>query len=432
MERLNENIEKFEEEPKTIGEIFNLILSIISTYMDLPEDDKKIIALWCIASAFKDNFITFPYLYINASKGSGKTRLLKLLESIIPKAKLTPNLTEASLIRAPSQKGLNALLIDEAERLTAKEKSNLRELLNQAYKKGGYILRVEKNPSGKFDVKEYPVYLAIALANIWGLESVLQDRCITIILEKSGDPNITKIPEFFDLDERIQKVRHAFDLVQVVYVGTLFRYSVEYIFYNILEYTTYTTHTLSQPTLPTLDIEIELREKMKIDPTEFFGLIQKSELKGRDLELWLPLLVVSSFIGDDFFVEILKLAEERCKKKRESEIIEDRDTIFSTFLYYYVKANNLEDSMIPLRLLRKRFMEIEGEKTWLTSEWISRCLRRLKVIKDKRRMARGVEVMINMEALKKYLDVRGIEIKEEMIEDYKVAQEEVQTDFSKW
>lgn len=425
-------VEKTEKvkEILTIREIYENILSILSTYMDLPEDEKKIISLWVIAAGFKECFITFPFLFINASKGSGKTRLLKLLEALIPNSKLTPNLTEAALFRLPSQENLNALLIDEAERLTSKEKGNLRELLNQAYKRGGSVLRVEEDAKRTRIVREYKVFMAIGLANIWGLEPVLEDRCITIILEKSKNPEITKIPEFFDLDERIIDVKRAI-LVNVVYVGSSISGAGEWVFVCMLTdilSTLPTLHTLhTQPTQPTLLPKIEIAKDFPTSPTFFYEVLKKSSLVGRDLELWLPLLSIAAAINEDFFIEMVNLAQHKCKEKKEEEIMEDRDTIFSTFLFYYIKANGFESMMIAVKVLKDKFIEIEGEKYWLTTEWIGRCMRRLKIVKNKRRIARGVEVEVDVGRLEEYLRRRGIEITDEEFVQYKEQTEDQTT-----
>lgn len=413
-------IELVKDRP-TLRDIYDGIYSIISTYMDLPEEYKKIVSLWSIAAALKDCFVTFPVLFINASKGSGKTRLLKVLESIIPHARLTPNLTEASLFRLPAQQKLNALLIDEAERLSYKEKGNLRELLNQAYKRGGSVLRVEDDKSGGKVVKEYPVFMGLALANIWGLEPVLEDRCITIVLEKSKNKEITKIPEFFELDDRIAWIKKSLS-VYVVYVGSLFSGVGEFFFIHLLSNiidTLPTHHTQQQQhTQPTPILhEKTISKDFPTNPNLFCEVLKESTLLGRDMELWLPLLTVAAGISEEFFIETVNLAQHVCEEKKSREIVEDRDSVFSIFLYYYIRANNIKD-MVSIRKLRTKFIELEGEKKWLSSEWVGRCLRRIRVIKNKRRMARGMEVEINMANLSEYINRRGIETTDELVEGY--------------
>lgn len=421
-----------------IKEWYELIQSIFDTYMDMEKTDKKILGLWSIAANFKDSFHTFPFIFLNASKGSGKTRLLKILENVINHAKATPNLTEASLIRLPSQQKLNCLLIDEAERMNFREKATLRELLNQAYKKGGVVLRVEEGKEKTRVVKEFPVFLGICIANIWGLESVLEDRCLTIILKKSNVPNITKIPEMFQFDERFGLTR-SISLVYSVYVESLISMVSEYLFKALLyyyhtlsSYSTLHTHT----TYTTLIDQPLLKKEFLTMPTNvdiIFEHIKKSTLVGRDLELWLPLIITSALISEKFMIEVIEIAENKCLEKHEFEIMEDRDTIFASFLGYYVKANGCE-MMIPVKDMKINFEKIEGEKYWLSTQWIGRCLRRIGIIKNKRRIAKGVEIEINDKKLNDFLDKRGVSIDEKRIDEYKeeLQKESPQKTFKKF
>jgi hypothetical protein len=448
---INKVVEK--KYQRSLSELYRVFYDILSTYIDLPEEDKKVICFWGLAAAFKSAFITFPFLYLNASMGSGKTRLLKLLEVCIPKAVLTPNLTEASLIRLPSQEQLNAILIDEAERMTSKEKSTLRELLNQAYKRGGSILRVEENKEKVRVVKKYPVFTGIALANIWGLEPVLEDRCITLVLQKSKNAEITKIAELYEFDDRIENLRRDL-LVYEAYISSQLEGVCESIFLHflykriaslrdnldqmgvgsvgyvglaqkkgLLEPTGnnnihilhYTQPTL--PTQPTLNIE-NLNELLAIPIEKIIQKMQNSDLSGRNMEIWLPLLTIAALIDESIFDDLMEIAIKRSKNKEEGKIMDDIDTIFASFLFYHLSANGTDKLYTP-KDLKDAFLEIEGEKEWITTEWIGRCLKRLNIIKAKIRRRKGFEMELDLENVKKYLDSRNIEIDESFLEEYK-------------
>ena len=97
--------------------------------------------------------------------------------------------------------------------------------------------------------------------------------------------------------------------------------------------------------------------------------------------------------------------------------MEDHDTIFSTFLYYYFKVNGIEE-MIKIQKIYQKFVELEGEKDWFTNEWIGRCLKRINAIKSKRRLSKGVEIEINLPNVEKYLRIRGVELEENISLEY--------------
>ena len=116
-------------------------------------------------------------------RGSGKTRILKLIASMSKNGEVLGSLSEAVLFR--TAKG-RTICIDEFEKVGSHENQALRELLNAAYKKGQKIKRMKK-AGDEYVVEEFDIYTPICMANIWGMDEVLGDRCITIVLEKSND-----------------------------------------------------------------------------------------------------------------------------------------------------------------------------------------------------------------------------------------------------
>jgi hypothetical protein len=177
-------------------------MKILDKYMDMEDSEKRIVAIWIIGTWMHDKFQSYPYLFINAIRGSGKTRLLKIIKSFSNEGDLLNSLTEAVLFRT---KG--TLCIDEFEGINRKGNENLRELLNSAYKTGTKVKRMTKKKDitgEKMVVEEFSPYRPIALANIWGMEDVLGDRCIQIILEKSGKMEKTRLVEMWEYEKEFE------------------------------------------------------------------------------------------------------------------------------------------------------------------------------------------------------------------------------------
>ena len=86
-----------------LRECYHAIKEIITRYMDMNEESKIIVSLWIIGTYLHDEFESFPFLFINAMKGSGKTRLLKLINVLCYKGKLTNNTTPAVLFRTAEE-----------------------------------------------------------------------------------------------------------------------------------------------------------------------------------------------------------------------------------------------------------------------------------------------------------------------------------------
>ena len=198
-----------------LGETFEEIKAILREFCDLKEEYYDLIAVWVIGTYVYDCFNTFPYLFINASRGSGKTRLLKLITALSKDGMLITSVREAVLFRIAKGK---TLAIDEFEGIKRKENAPLRELLNACYKKGMKVIRMQrrKTPEGEqYIAEEFEPFTPIVMANIEGMDEVVGDRCIQLMLEKSSNKVATRLMEDFDDSLRIKKIKQDFDLILV-------------------------------------------------------------------------------------------------------------------------------------------------------------------------------------------------------------------------
>src|SRR3990167_8452571 len=72
------------------------ITEILSKYCDLEERYYPVISLWIIGSYAHDSFETYPYIFLNASKGSGKSRLLRLIPILPRNGKVLGSIPESA------------------------------------------------------------------------------------------------------------------------------------------------------------------------------------------------------------------------------------------------------------------------------------------------------------------------------------------------
>jgi hypothetical protein len=390
------NIDEISDEEKKVIEkefidiYVNLIL-ILKKYLDLKEDYYHIVAIWIIGTYMHKNFYTYPYLFFNAMKGSGKSRALKLIAALSYKGEIIASLNDAVLFRAEAN---TTFCIDEFESVGNKDKQSLRELLNGAYKKGTKIRRVKEvrkvNPeTGKseknFEVEEFEPFRPIAMANIWGMEEVLNDRCISLILERSNKKEITNKLEIFDLDDEIQlqKVR----LIKIsVYLCSVY-WQKKYIemlkLWNIYTYI-YTIHK-----------DTQFNNIIHKDYLDFFEKIMESGISSRSLELCFPLMVVAEKVkAVEMIISILKGIME---SKKEDELFESKDVQLFDFI---ARKTEFKDDYVSISELVREFrIFLEGEHEeieWLTPNWMGRALKRLALIRQKRRLGTGKEVMLDI------------------------------------
>jgi hypothetical protein len=386
----SEDLIKTDANGTKLNRIYNDIIEVLKKYCDLKEEYYSIIALWIIGTYNHNNFPTYPYLFFNAMRGSGKSRILNLISKLCYNGKLVSNVSEAVLFRTAKDR---TLCIDEFEEVGSKEKATLRELLNSAYKKGMSVERAIKTKGKdgeKYQIESFDVYCPIVMANINGVEDVLSDRCITLILEKSTNRGITRLIELFDQDPLILAIKEEFGVGSVVSDGlkiinkwnTYTKTSIDITDTTDTHYTKHTTTTTNTE-----------------DEYSFFSKILDSSLEGRNLELFFPLFILAEQckVLDDF----LKIAEEIVKEKKQEDFSESRDVSFLNFL----SERNSDNLFISVTRITNEFAEVEENEDWVTPEWVGRALKRLGLIVEKKRMRTGREVIINYGKAKEKLRI---------------------------
>lgn len=372
-----------------LGRAYEDIKGILHEYMDMREDYYDLMALWIIGTYIHSSFDTYPYLFINAMRGSGKSRAMKLIASLSRNGTLNTSMREAVLFRM----GKRTLCIDEFEQVNSKEAQALREILNASYKKGITIARMKKQGED-YVLDEFEPYKPICMANIWGMEEVLGDRCVTLILEKSSDPRRTRLNEDFENNVIISVVKNNLSLCQVYLCSFFAKTGVlrKWNNYINLRYKYTPTYTTSTTTTTLTTQQTTNDELQDIKLLEMFNKIHDTGINGRNLELMMPFFMISNFLSDDIFTKILKLAEEMTKERKENEMTESRDVTLIDF----VSKFGLPDFITIKKLtvdFRNFLGDDEGDEKWINPRWVGRALKRLNLIREKRRVSKGIEII---------------------------------------
>lgn len=373
-----------------IEQSYSRIIDVLKYYTDTTEDNYKLIAMWIIGTYFHEDFNTFPYLFFNAMRGSGKTRMLKLISCLGAKGDgcVQNNLTEAVLFRIPRG---TTTCIDEVEQIGSKEKQTLRELLNSAYKKGMKVKRMRKSNTkeGEMQVTDtFEPYYPIAMANINGVEEVLGDRSIVLILEKSDRPEVVMKVEDFDINPEIADIKRTLSEASVVSAVKCIRKNIYQEWNNYIytkyttTHTTYTTHT----TLTTLNLETE----------SFFNKIHDLGITGRNFELLFPLLLIAKDLSDEIFEDFALIASRTVEKKKDDEYSDSKDVSLFDFV---LSLESFGKDYVPIKEVTQRFRQYIGDSDeddrWLNDRWVGKALKRLNLIIDKRRLSNGIQVTFN-------------------------------------
>ncbi len=373
------------------------IQELIEYYMDIPEDHRKLISIWIVGTYMYQELPVYPFLFLNAMKGSGKSRLLKIIEALSWRGKILINPTEAGIFRSAGQ---NTIILDEAENISSKEKSAMRQLLNAAYKKGSTVERLKKVTTKEgedYEKEVFGMFTPIAMANINGMDEVLGDRCISLILEKSSDPSKIKLLEDFLNDEKFKDIKLKLSKIQaslcsvcnVVLLKNIYKRWNSYISYKYN--TTYTTLT----TLTTQTV-------LEIQQEEIFKKIDSLGIDGRNLELFFPLFLVGLALNDQILKEILDITEAMVESKRDEDYIDSPDVAVFDFISMKDPLTwyNVTDLTIQFRDF---FVSDGSQRDWLNNRWFGLCLKRLGLAVQKKRKARGIEVLVDVSKAKSKL-----------------------------
>lgn len=378
-QKLKTNIQFKDTEVKELIDAYKHIIKVLKEYIDLREDYYNIIALWIIGTYYHTEFPSYPFLFFNAMKGSGKSRSMNLITCLAKDGQMLNSMTEAVLFRT---KG--TLAIDEFEGVTRKGGEGLRELLNSSYKRGAKVKRMKQKKTDEGTeqvVEEFDVYRPILLANIWGMENVLGDRCISLILEKSSNQKITNLIEIFNEEDDVQntkKILNQCSLCTCSFSTEVYKMWNNYVKSNYTNNINYTNNT---------------NNTNNILPFLAFKYINLMDLNGRELELSFPLCLLAAEISEDTLKETTLTLKRIFNEKKEEELVENHDVNLVDFCSQKLEDNNF----ITIKSMTEDFKSsFSINEEWINSKWLGRALKRLNLIKQKRRTYRGVEIILDV------------------------------------
>ncbi len=178
--------------PIAVGGLADYLTAIeqfVCRYVAFPSEHEPVaVALWVAHAHLVEQFETSPPLAItSAEMRSGKTRLLDVLELLVPHPFRVVTPSEAVVYTVLAQRPRRTMLLDEADAIfgarTAERYEGLRAILNAGNRQGTPVLRV-KLEGRRREVDEFDVYGPKAIAGIGKLPDTVADRSIPIRLKR--------------------------------------------------------------------------------------------------------------------------------------------------------------------------------------------------------------------------------------------------------
>jgi putative DNA primase/helicase len=170
----------------------------LARYLVLPEGAATAIALWILhAHAFDASPVTPRLAITSPERRCGKTTLLRIVGTLVPKPLPASNVTAAALFRT-IEMARPTLLIDEADTFLPGSEE-LRGVLNSGHCRDGNVVRLVGD---EHEPRQFSTWAPVAIACIGKLPGTVTDRSIIVRMKRRRR------------DERLERLRidrqHAF------------------------------------------------------------------------------------------------------------------------------------------------------------------------------------------------------------------------------
>ena len=361
------------EKQDQLKQSYEDIIKWLKYYLDLKEEYYPIIACWIIGTYLHSEMLTYPYLYFNATKESGKSRSVRLITYMSWEGEMVNSMTEAVLFRTKGTLG-----IDEFERASRKGNENFLELLNSAYKKGTKVKRMKKISGQKGEemvIEDFEVFRPICLANIWGMDSVLEDRVLTLFLEKTTSDTIPNLLEIWEFNDEINEIK-AFLMDSCSLCSDVTLHSVYQDWNDYLTNIYTTTHTNNYT------------------KQHLFDIIKQTGIRGRMLELSFPLILIADMISQEVVESVVNSLKGISIEKNQEAFLENKDVLITDMISQEVPPIFYQS----LKIITEKFRQFtQSNEDWINEKWVGRAIKRLSLAKEKKRTNKGIEVLLDID-----------------------------------
>jgi hypothetical protein len=162
-------------------EVLADLVSTLTHYVALHEGEATALALWILYAHAHDAFQISAILAITSpEKRCGKTTLLELISSLVPRPLPSSSITAASLFRAVDRFE-PTLLIDEADTFL-KDRDDLRGILNSGHRRS--LAAIVRTVGDQHEARHFSTWAPKAIALIGRLPDTLADRSIEVRMRR--------------------------------------------------------------------------------------------------------------------------------------------------------------------------------------------------------------------------------------------------------
>lgn len=176
-----------DDAPTPGHQLLDQVRTFIARFCRFPDEHALNAAtLWAAHAHVVEHLYTSPrFAVLSPDPGSGKTRVLEVLDLLVPESMFVFSASPAAIFRTMADHQVS-LLFDEVDTIFGRhgkddDNGDLRALLNAGYKRGAQIPRCV-GPTHA--VAHFPVFAAVALAGLGDLPDTLMSRSVIVRMRK--------------------------------------------------------------------------------------------------------------------------------------------------------------------------------------------------------------------------------------------------------
>lgn len=175
------------------GRLLRTVLEFGCRYISFPSQDAAVAwSLWVLHCHLIGLLDSTPRLAVIApEKGCGKTRVLEVMATLVPRPMASVLVTPAVLYRSIDRERPPTMLIDEVDTLWGKGKENepLRAIINSGHRRGQDVQRMNMDGPQKV-VETFALFAPVAMAGIGTLPPTVMDRSVVVRMRRRAPGDV--------------------------------------------------------------------------------------------------------------------------------------------------------------------------------------------------------------------------------------------------
>lgn len=188
----NQAIQRWLEgaEAKSLSDLFQAVLTQNQTFMDYPDPrTHEVVALDILSTYFLPCFEAKGRTFLEAEKGSGKTRQCTIYKLLAFNSVMSADITKSAFFRL-MESTVATLIIDDFDSIGEEQKTDVLQHYKTGYKDSSKSVRVGEGKIRK--IESFRNYGHVIMNNTGGLDEISAERTIYLPILRSDKARLSK------------------------------------------------------------------------------------------------------------------------------------------------------------------------------------------------------------------------------------------------